>query len=81
MHPATAAILEHFKYEHLPLKLQVISRPVCELAHVMAETQNLEGAELTAGLRKLLDRREVDGSDSRYWQVRAKGGTQLVFGV
>ena len=24
---------------------------------------------------------EVDGSDSRYWQVRAKGGTQLVFGV
>ena len=24
---------------------------------------------------------EIDGSDSRYWQVRAKGGTQLVFGA
>ena len=24
---------------------------------------------------------EVDGSDSRYWQVRAKGGTLLVFGA
>lgn len=24
---------------------------------------------------------EIDGSDSRYWQVRAKAGTQLVFGA
>ena len=58
MHPATQAILEHFKYEHLPLHLQVVSRPVCELAHVMAETQNLDGPELTAGLRKLLEAKD-----------------------
>jgi hypothetical protein len=24
---------------------------------------------------------DIDGSDSRYWQVRAKAGTQLVFGA
>lgn len=58
MHPATQAILEHFKYEHLPLNLQVVSRPVCELAHVMAETQGLDGPELTAGLRKLLEAKD-----------------------
>jgi hypothetical protein len=58
MHPATQAILEHFQYTHLPPKLQLVSRPICELAHVMAETQDLDGPELTAGLRKLLEAKD-----------------------
>jgi hypothetical protein len=56
MHPSTEAILRHFAWEHLPPHLQAISRPVGELAHEMAE--KLEGPELTAGLRKLLEAKD-----------------------
>lgn len=56
MHPSTEAILKHFSYEHLPPKLADISRPICELARLMAV--QLEGPELTAGLRKLLEAKD-----------------------
>lgn len=56
MHPSTAAILRHFRYAHLPPHLQEISRPVCQLAEAMA--RELTGAELTAGLRKLLEAKD-----------------------
>lgn len=56
MHPATEAILNHFEYDHLPPKLQDISQPCHELAHEMAKT--LDGPELTAGLRKLLEAKD-----------------------
>lgn len=55
-HPATAAILRHFAYDHLPAHLQEISQPICELAHDMAS--RLSGPELTAGLRKLLEAKD-----------------------
>ena len=50
-------ILQFFKYDHLPEKLQGVSRPFCELAARMAE--NLPpGAEVSAGLRKLLEAKD-----------------------
>lgn len=55
-HPATTAIMRYFEYDHLPEHLQQISRPMCELAKQMA-TQ-LDGPELTAGLRKLLEAKD-----------------------
>lgn len=56
MHPSTTAILRFFEYEHLPPHLAAISRDFCGLAHSMAE--QLEGPELTAGLRKLLEAKD-----------------------
>lgn len=56
MHPSTEAILKFFAYEHLPLHLRSISKPFSELAHEMAS--KLEGPELTAGLRKLLEAKD-----------------------
>lgn len=53
IHPATVAILRHFEYQHLPSDLQVVSQPFCDLAYDLAI--KFEGAELTAGLRKLLE--------------------------
>ena len=56
LHPATEAILGFFEYEHLPEDLQQISRPLHDLAWDMA--LKLDGAELTAGLRKLLEAKD-----------------------
>lgn len=56
MHPNTEALLKFFTYEHLPEKLQSISRPFAELAQEMAG--KLDGPELTAGLRKLLEAKD-----------------------
>jgi hypothetical protein len=56
MHPAVESILQHFRYEHLPPHLQEVSKPICEQAHALA--RNLDGPELTAGLRKLLEAKD-----------------------
>jgi hypothetical protein len=55
LHPATAQLLRYFDHAHLPPHLQAVSAPFAELAHYVAETLRLEGAELTAGLRKMLE--------------------------
>lgn len=52
-HPSTAAVLRHFRFGHLPEKLQAVSRPACELAVQMADALP-EGPDLTCGLRDLL---------------------------
>lgn len=56
MHSATEAILRFFNCDHLPHHLQVVSQPFYDLAHQMAV--DLEGPELTAGLRKLLEAKD-----------------------
>jgi hypothetical protein len=56
MHPSTAAILRFFDYSHLPPQLQAVSKPIHDLAHQAAKT--LDGPELTAGLRKLLEAKD-----------------------
>lgn len=50
-------ILKHFEYGHLPLHLQGISREFKLLAHAMHDSLPM-GAELIAGLRKLLEAKD-----------------------
>lgn len=57
MHPATQAILTWFEHSHLPPELAEVSRPICELANKMAADLP-PGAEVTAGLRKLLEAKD-----------------------
>jgi hypothetical protein len=56
LHPATAEILQHFAFGHLPPHLQEVSGQFHALAHDMAA--RLSGPELTAGLRKLLEAKD-----------------------
>jgi hypothetical protein len=56
MHPSTAEILKYFAYDHLPSHLREISKSFGDLANEMAA--NLDGPELTAGLRKLLEAKD-----------------------
>jgi hypothetical protein len=50
-------IMKYFAYEHLPEKLQVVSKPFGEIAKQMNETLP-EGPEKSAGLRKLLEAKD-----------------------
>jgi hypothetical protein len=54
---ANQPILKFFKWDHLPEKLRTVSRPFGELAQQMASTLP-PGAELSAGLRKLLEAKD-----------------------
>lgn len=49
--------LKYFSYDHLPEKLQVISKPICELAYQMDDLI-LDSPEKEAGLRKLLEAKD-----------------------
>jgi len=50
-------IMKYFKYDHLPEKLQEVSKPLGELAEKM-EKELPSGAEKSAGLRKLLEAKD-----------------------
>ena len=50
-------IMKFFAYEHLPANLQEISKPIAELATVI-DTTVPDGAEKSAGLRKLLEAKD-----------------------
>lgn len=56
-HPATQHLRKTFAWEHLPPHLQAVSRPCAELADTMIEALP-DGAELSAGLRKLLEAKD-----------------------
>jgi hypothetical protein len=56
MHPAVENLLRFFEYDHLPEQLQAISQPFHALAHDLAG--RLDGPELAAGLRKLLEAKD-----------------------
>lgn len=51
------AILKYFAYQHLPEKLQAVSKPFHDLAHALIAT-TAQGAEQSAGLRKLLEAKD-----------------------
>lgn len=57
MHPATAQLLTHFRWEHLPEQLQEVSKPFGRLAVDMAD-QLPPGPEVTVCLRKLLEAKD-----------------------
>ena len=50
-------IMQFFKYNHLPDKLQEVSKPIGNLA-VHMNTTLPDGPEKTAGLRKLLEAKD-----------------------
>ena len=58
MHPAVAHVLKFFVHEHLPAPLQLVSKPFCELAQVVAETAP-NSPETTVALRKLLEAKDA----------------------
>jgi len=49
--------IKWFSYEHLPEKLQKVSKPIAELAKQMEE-ELPDGAEKSAGMRKLLEAKD-----------------------
>ena len=49
--------IKYFSYEHLPPKLQEISKPMAELAKLMEEMLP-DGPEKSAGMRKLLEAKD-----------------------
>lgn len=56
-HETTEPIMKYFHYQHLPEKLQLVSKPFHDLAHGMI--CNLpRNAERSAGLRKLLEAKD-----------------------
>ncbi|MCG3462742.1 hypothetical protein L7G72_12925 [Xenorhabdus bovienii] len=50
-------IMKYFEYSHLPAHLQEVSKPIGDLARLMDES-SLDGAEKSAGLRKLLEAKD-----------------------
>ncbi|WP_272674837.1 hypothetical protein [Providencia sp. PROV153] len=50
-------IMKYFEYLHLPAHLQEVSKPIGDLAKQMDE-QLPDGAEKSAGLRKLLEAKD-----------------------
>lgn len=57
-HPATVNILKYFSYQHLPAGRPREASELChDMANVMAQ-RIPESAELTAGLRKLLEAKD-----------------------
>lgn len=65
-------LLHYFEYDHLPPRLQAVSRPFCELAHQLVdaaageidpvlanEVVSLDHRETTVALRKLLEAKDA----------------------
>lgn len=50
-------ILRYFEYEHLPEHLQRVSAPICHMARNIDQAYP-DGAEKSAGLRKLLEAKD-----------------------
>lgn len=50
-------IMQFFEYKHLPGHLQIISKPICEMAHALNMTLP-DGPEKWAGMRKLLEAKD-----------------------
>lgn len=49
--------IKWFNYDHLPAKLQEVSKPISELAQQM-EASLPDGLEKSAGMRKLLEAKD-----------------------
>jgi NAD(P)H-dependent FMN reductase len=58
MHPAIQHVLKFFSYQHLPEKLQAVSKPFSELAGQVAERAP-DNQETTVALRKLLEAKDA----------------------
>lgn len=56
MHPSAEQLMKFFKYDHLPERLQTVSRPFAELAEIVSKGP--ENPETTTCLRKLLEAKD-----------------------
>lgn len=56
LHPSIKQLLSFFEHAHLPPHLSEVSAPFCDLADRVAH--NLDGAEATVCLRKLLEAKD-----------------------
>lgn len=53
-------ILKYFKYDHLPVHLQEISKPFCDIATSISKDDRFcDPAETTVALRKLLEAKDA----------------------
>lgn len=50
-------LLQFFSYDHLPEHLKLISKPFCDLAHVICDTLP-RNPERTVAIRKLLEAKD-----------------------
>lgn len=50
-------MMQFFKYEHLPEKLQAVSKPFCDLAK-LTDTTLPENPEKSAAFRKILEAKD-----------------------
>lgn len=58
-HPSQSDLLRFFTFDHLPEgAMRSTSKQCADLAHNMMGDPRLDGAELTAGLRKLLEAKD-----------------------
>ena len=57
LHPAVEEIMRYFEYDHLPDPLRAVSERFHALAWVLVV--ELDGAELTVALRKLLESKDA----------------------
>jgi len=51
-------MLQFFQYDHLPEHLQDVSKPFCELAHLIVDSLP-QNPERTVTLRKLLEAKDA----------------------
>jgi hypothetical protein len=51
-------IMQFFKYDHLPERMQAFSKPFCDLAQQICETTP-RNPERTVALRKLLEAKDA----------------------
>ena len=51
-------MLQYFTYEHLPAKLQAVSKPFCDLAVMISDMHTDNDDERNQGLRKLLEAKD-----------------------
>jgi hypothetical protein len=58
MQPAIQHVLKFFAFEHLPVHLQEVSKPFCDLAKQVAERAP-DNQETTVALRKLLEAKDA----------------------
>lgn len=56
-HPSTEHFHQLFAYDHLPQHLQSVSKPFCDLKDLLLGLL-LDGPELSAGLRKLVEAKD-----------------------
>lgn len=57
MNPAVLHVLKFFSWDHLPPKLQDVSKPFADLAQKVA--RSADNPEVTVALRKLLEAKDA----------------------